>query len=62
MILSQIFKTAEGARKRALFENAHSKSHKYSPVRFYRGKIDLEEFKRERFSDYTWRLRKEPRP
>ena len=30
MILSQVFKSTEGVRKRCAFENAHSPTHRYT--------------------------------
>lgn len=60
MILKQVFKTSEGARKRCAFENRHSADYTYEPVRMYKGLIDSEEFKRERFADYTWKINRVP--
>jgi hypothetical protein len=62
MLLTQIFKTIDGAHKRARFENAHCNGrYNYQTVRCIDGKPDPEPFSRERFADYTWRLNRETR-
>jgi hypothetical protein len=58
MILRQEFKTGEGARKRATFENAHSRTHTYTVIRYKDGLIDLAAFDRDSHKDYTWRVQK----
>jgi len=40
MLLKQIFKTSEGASKRAAFENAHTTKYRFSVVRLRDGEID----------------------
>ena len=60
MILKQVFLTAEGAAKRARFENAHCDNRwLYIPIRFYKDRRDDEPFDRGRWTDYTWRLYRE---
>lgn len=59
MILKQIFRTYEGARKRTNFENAHSDTHVFFMVRFLNDKEDLNAFDSTLFKNYTWRIRKE---
>jgi hypothetical protein len=55
VILKQTFKTLAGAQKRAAFETAHSKSHRYVPVRCtVDGEVDPYVMERDR--DYVWRL------
>jgi hypothetical protein len=63
MLLTQVFKTAEGADKRARFETAHSGRHTFRAVRCIRGEPDAETFDRDRFirEEYTWRLARTPR-
>jgi hypothetical protein len=58
MLLRQEFKTGEGARKRAAFENAHSPGNKYwfRPVRCLDGVVDATDFDPAKFTRYTWRL------
>jgi hypothetical protein len=58
--MAQVFKTAEGARKRAAFENAHTKQWHYAVERWLDGQPDNEPvngwvWHRKR---YTWRLRR----
>ena len=61
MLLVQVFKTAEGVRKRVAFENAHSKTHRFEAVRMFNGYVDTHSFEAERMLAYTWRIRKEKR-
>jgi hypothetical protein len=58
MMLKQVFKTAAGADKRALFETRHSFMFTYRAVRVWRGEPDRHPFDRGRFlrSEYTWQL------
>ena len=57
MILKQIFKTFEGARKRAMFENAHCNGkYHYRVIRFFEGKPDTDPVTGTRWKKYTWRL------
>lgn len=59
MILAQVFKTSEGAQKRARFEAAHcGGKYRYSIVRFYNDQLDHAPFDAVRFEhgEYTWRL------
>lgn len=60
MILAQVFKTAEGADKRARFENSlkANAAWQWAAIRFYKGERDREAFSRERWADYTWQLEK----
>ena len=58
MILKQVFKTCEGVQKRCAFENAHSKTYKYIPVRFLNGKEDTAPFNRDNWANYTWCIAK----
>ena len=57
MILNKVFKTLNGAQKRAAFENAHcgGKYH-YSVVRFFKGELDTEPVAVFGWGYYTWRL------
>ena len=57
MILNKVFKTLNGAQKRAAFENAHcgGKYH-YSVVRFYKDQPDTEPVNVLGWGYYTWRL------
>jgi hypothetical protein len=65
MILAQVFKTSEGARKRAAFENAHrtpgNRNMRYGVVRFFRNQLDREALQESRYPDYTWRIEKKRR-
>jgi hypothetical protein len=66
MFLTQEFKTYEGARKRADFENAHcDKRWHYMPVRFVVGDNEPDKAKYEDtarvLGHYIWRLYKQPR-
>jgi len=62
MILKQVFKTAEGARKRAAFENAHCNGkYLYTTVRFFNGKPDTDPIVGYRWRDYTWKLKRKTR-
>lgn len=57
MILAQVFKTGEGATKRAAFETAHcGGKYRYRAVRFYDSRRDGEAFDSLRWKLYTWRL------
>ena len=58
MILTQVFKTGDGASKRATFETRHSKTHVFRVIRFIDGRKDDADFSRENWSRYTWRLEK----
>jgi hypothetical protein len=64
MILVQVYKTFEGARKRAGFESAHSKTHWFKTVRFLDGKRD-DSRTIDNFAWgaglYTWRVEKTKR-
>jgi hypothetical protein len=60
MLLVQIFKTLEGAQKRAAFENAHSAMHRFRVVRCHpSGAVDTGAFACAGF--YVWRSEKELR-
>lgn len=61
MILAQVFKTGEGARKRAAFETAHSKTHTFRAVRFHDGQLDSQPFQAAEIGAYTWRVEKTKR-
>ncbi len=56
MLLTQEFKTSEGARKRASFENAHTKTFTYKVIRCRVGQRDVRPFNPDDFHQYTWRL------
>jgi hypothetical protein len=57
MLLVQQFKTFEGARKRAAFENAHcERRYRYTVVRCLNGEPDTMSFDKQRFKEYTYRL------
>lgn len=58
MLLTQVFKTREGAEKRARFETAHSHAHRYQAVRCVNNLPDGLPFDAGRFcaGDYSWRL------
>jgi len=59
MILKQVFKTAEGARKRAALENARCNGkYIFTPVRFFNDLRDIDLFVDYRWSKYTWRLKR----
>ena len=58
MILRQQFKTMEGAMKRAAFENAHSRTHRFAIVRFHVGAVDLLPLSQQRWPWYHWRVEK----
>lgn len=58
MILAKVYKTSDGAYKRATFENAHSKTHRYYVVRFLDGEKDHAVLSSTRWTDYTWRVAK----
>lgn len=57
-LMAQVFKTAEGARKRAAFENANNGYWVYVPVRCIGDIEDTAEFNAHDFKLYTWRLRR----
>jgi hypothetical protein len=62
MLLKQQFKTMEGARKRAAFENAHcDRRFIFTPVRCVNGAPDPNPFEGNLMGLYTWRLKKEMR-
>lgn len=62
MLLVQQFKTLEGARKRAAFENAHCNArYRFTIVRCLKGEPDTFTFVPNNFSEYTFRLKKELR-
>lgn len=62
MLLTQQFKTYEGARKRALFENAHcDNKYRYVVVRCVNGELDHSPFNALKFKEYTYRLERKPR-
>lgn len=55
--LAQVFKSYDGAQKRAKFENAHCDGkYIYTPIRFRCGEVDGEPMVQERWLEYTWRL------
>lgn len=57
VIKVQVFKTLEGAQKRARFENAHCGGRYYfTPIRYLGDKPDNELLQKDRWSSYTWRL------
>lgn len=60
MILAQVFKTEEGVRKRCAFENQHSRTHHFRPMRFLDGSRDPETYSAfmENQGRYTWRIEK----
>lgn len=60
MILAKPYLTLTGAQKRAAFENAHSKTHTYSVVRFLDGERDTSQYCASR-KRYTWRIEKTKR-
>lgn len=60
MIYSQVFKTAEGCRKRARFENQHSSGrYIFSILQFRNGRQDVAPFDPQHADEYTWRLNRE---
>ncbi len=61
MLLKQVFKSWEGVSRRVDFENAHSKTHRFSKVRFWKGQLDINPMQKERFADYTWQIEKKKR-
>lgn len=62
MLLNQVFKTAEGAHKRAAFENAHCNGrYWYSTVRCLDGAVDTTFPDQAKWSRYTWRIKRETR-
>ena len=60
MLLKQIFRTYEGALKRATFENAHSTKWAYRVLRFYNNKLDTEPFHVSKWGAYTWCVERTP--
>lgn len=63
MILKQVFKTYDGAHKRAAFETAHNRAGwRYGVVRFYNG-VEATGFATpEQWKGSTWRLRRMSAP
>jgi hypothetical protein len=60
MILAKPYLTSEGARKRASFETAVSKTHDYHAIRFLDGVLDKGAVTTELMNAkrYTWRIEK----
>ena len=57
MILKKVFKTLNGAQRRAAFENAHCEGkYHYDVVRFVGDKPDIEHVHVLNWHKYTWRL------
>ena len=57
MILKKVFKTPEGAHKRAAFENAHCNGkYHYRSIRFIGDKPDTEPVNVFNWGKYHWRL------
>jgi hypothetical protein len=62
MIMRQVFKTSEGARKHALFETNHCGNRwLYVPVRCLGASPDRAEFDPSKFKHYTWKIERRPR-
>lgn len=55
------FKTLEGAKRRAAFESAHSKTSRYVVTRLLDGVKDETPFNRNMFSRYQWRVERTQR-
>jgi hypothetical protein len=57
MLLTQQFKTFEGAEKRARFERTHCNNrYHYDTIRFLNGKRDSAPFDPTQIKNYTWCL------
>ena len=60
MILKKVYKTLNGAQKRAAFENAHCGGrYHYSVVRFIGDRVDPDQVNVFYWGKYTWRLKRE---
>lgn len=59
MLLTQQFKTYDGAAKRARFETNHCNNrYYYEVVRCVNGEPDKADYDAAKFKTYTWRLRR----
>lgn len=64
MMLKQVFRTQQGAMRRAMFETAHCDArYRYDAVRFLDGERDMGVFDEANYQQarYTWRLERTSR-